>query len=110
MSTGQWLISTAGGTKPLWAPGGRELFYVALDGAIMAVRVEARGGTWGAGSPAKVVEGPYVTRSSASVRTYDVSGDGQRFLLVKPAKQGAASQIVVVQHWVEELKRLMPVN
>ena len=52
-----------------------------------------------------------MTRGSASGRTYDVSADGQRFLMVKqPANQAAAPQIVIVQHWVEELKRLVPVN
>ena len=37
VNAGQWLISTAGGTRPLWAPNGQELFYVAPDGALMAV-------------------------------------------------------------------------
>ena len=109
-SVGQRLISTAGGTRPLWAPVGQELFYVAPDGALMAVRVDARGGSWSAGSPAKVVEGPYVT-GVLSGRNYDVSLDGKRFLMVKEtAKQAAAPQIIVVQNWVEELKRLVPIR
>jgi Tol biopolymer transport system component len=110
-STRQWLTSTGGGTRPLWAPSGQELFYVAPDGAIMAVRVDSRGDTWGAGRPAKVVEGPYVT-GGGTARTYDVSTDGRRFLMVKqtPAAQVAAPQIIVVQNWLEELKRLVPVN
>jgi hypothetical protein len=110
-STRQWLTSTGGGTRPLWAPSGQELFYVAPDGAIMAVRVDSRGDTWGAGSPAKVVEGPYVT-GGGTARTHDVSTDGRRFLMVKqaPAAQVAAPQIIVVQNWLEELKRLVPVN
>lgn len=46
-------------------------------------------------------------------RTYDVSPDGRRFLMIKEAgaDQGdARTQIIVVQHWFEELKRLVPVN
>ena len=66
VSAGQWLVSTAGGTRPLWAPNGQELFYVAPDGALMAVRVDARGATWSAGSPVKVVEGPYATGGGRS--------------------------------------------
>ena len=74
-----------GGTRPLWAPNGQELFYVAPDGAIMAMRVDSRGDyVGGAGSPAKVVEGPYVT-AGGTARTYDVSPEGQRFLMVKQA-------------------------
>ena len=111
VSAGQWLISTAGGTRPLWAPNGQELFYVAPGGAAHGGRVDARGGTWSAGSPAKVVEGPYATEGVRDSRTYDVSTDGQRFLMIKqPANEATAPQIVVVQHWLEELKRLVPRN
>jgi serine/threonine-protein kinase len=105
---GQWLISTAGGTRPLWAPSGQELFYVGSDGALMAVRVEARGSAWGASSPARVVEGPYLTMGGNAGRTYDVSADGRRFFMVKQPNPAAAPQIIIVQHWVEELKRLVP--
>ena len=46
-----------------------------------------------------------------SSRNYDVSPDGKRFLMVKqPANQAAAPQIIVVQNWFEELKRLVPVR
>ena len=58
---GTWQISTAGGTRPLWAPDGKELFFVAPDGAMMAVRVDPRGSAWSAGSPMKLFEGPYAT-------------------------------------------------
>jgi serine/threonine-protein kinase len=105
VTAGQWLVSTAGGTRPLWAPNGQELFYVAPDGSLMAVRVDARGASWSAGSPAKVLEGTNATGSPGSSRNYDVSPDGQRFLMVKQsANQAAAPQIIVVQNWLEELK------
>jgi serine/threonine-protein kinase len=113
VNAGQWLLSTAGGQRPVWARSGQELFYEAPGGAmmtIMAVRVDPRGTAWNAGSPAKVLEGPYFTQGG-SRRTYDVSADGRRFLMVKrPASQVGAPQIVVVQNWLEELKRLVPVN
>ena len=51
VSGGQWLVSTAGGTRPLWAPNGQELFFVAPDGSLMSVRVDAGGSSWRAGSP-----------------------------------------------------------
>jgi tRNA A-37 threonylcarbamoyl transferase component Bud32 len=109
VSAGQWVISTAGGTRPLWAPNGHELFYVAPGGALMATQVDAREDSWSAGRPTKVVEGHYATEGVRDRRTYDVSTDGQRFLMIKqPANEVAAPQIVVVQHWLEELKRLVP--
>jgi Tol biopolymer transport system component len=108
VSAGQWKISTAGGTRPVWARSGQELFYVAPDGGLMAVRPEPRGPNWSSGSPAKVIEGPYMTRSLRDKPTYDVSTDGKRFLMVKQPPNQAAPQIVVVQNWTEELKRLAP--
>jgi hypothetical protein len=43
-------------------------------------------------------------------RQYDVTADGQRFLMIKEAARdtGAAESIIVVQNWTEELKRLVP--
>jgi Tol biopolymer transport system component len=104
-------VSTAGGTRPLWAPNGQELFYVAPDGAIMAARVHPRGAAWSAESPVKLFGGPYATGAPSEGRNYDVSVDGTRFLMVKePANQAAAAHIVVVQNWFEELNRLAPRN
>jgi serine/threonine protein kinase/Tol biopolymer transport system component len=111
VGAGQWLASSGGGTRPLWAPNGQELFYVAPGGALMARRVYARDGAWSAGSPTKVVDGPYATEGVRDRRTYDVSTDGKRFLMIKqPSNEATAPQIIVVQHWLEELKRLVPRN
>jgi serine/threonine protein kinase len=111
VSAGQWLVSTAGGTRPLWAPNGEELFFVAPDGSLMAVRVEARGSSWRAGSPVRVVEGRYLIGGGRSSPNYDVSRDGTRFLMVKPpVNQAAAPQIIVVQNWLDELKARVPVR
>jgi Tol biopolymer transport system component len=108
VSAGPWKISMAGGTRPVWARSGQELFYVAPDGGLMAVRADPRGGKWSSGNPAKVIQGPYMTRSLRDKPTYDVSTDGKRFLMVKQPANQAAPQIVVVQNWTEELKRLAP--
>jgi serine/threonine-protein kinase len=112
VGAGQWQISTAGGTRPLWARSGRELFYVAADGTLAGVGVDARGTTWSAGPPAKILEARYDTGGSNVGRNYDVSPDGQRFLMIKGASDQTAAppQIVVVRNWTEELKRLVPTN
>jgi hypothetical protein len=78
----------------------------------MRVGVE-RASSWSATTPTMLVkEGYFTTPGGYSGRTYDISADGQRFLMIKEggnADQTAAPpQIIVVQHWVEELKRLVP--
>ena len=104
-SSGQWQVSTSGGTKPVWSRASSELFFV-QDGAIMAVRVE-RGTTWTAGVPQPVVKGGYAFYVNLP---FDVSPDGKRFVTFKqeprPA-QASGPPILVVENWTEELKRLV---
>jgi len=72
--------------------------------------VEASGATWSAGTPMKLLEGRYYT-GTGSGRAYDVSPAGQRFLMIKaPGTDASAAPppLIVVQHWDEELKRLVP--
>jgi serine/threonine-protein kinase len=111
---GPWQVSSEGGTQPAWARGGRELFYLAPDGTLSSVPVE-RGTTWTPGTPRKLLDKPYFrlgyTAGVSAGRNYDVSADGQRFLMIKEAGRDlpdAPASIVVVQNWIEELKRLMP--
>jgi Tol biopolymer transport system component len=104
----QWQISTAGGTRPLWARDGRELYYVTSEGTLMAVPVEPGNPAWRAGPSTTVVAANYVIGNTISGRNYDVSPDGRRFLMLKGVAAAAAPQLVVVQHWVEELKARVP--
>ena len=108
---GRWQISTGGGTRPLWARSGKELFYLGPSGAVMSTSVED-GSTFRAGNPTRLFEGPYFANLNAAGRTYDVSPDGQRFLMIKEGAStdatSAPREIVVVQNWTEELKRLVP--
>jgi hypothetical protein len=108
---GPWQVSTSGGGQPLWERHGRELFYVAPDGALMAVAVEAQASAWSHGSPVQVIPGQYFRGGlGITVRQYDVAEDGQRFLMMKdePKETDAAPSISVVQNWGEELRRLVP--
>jgi serine/threonine-protein kinase len=113
VTRGRWQVSTSGGTQPLWARNGRELFYFSPDGALMRVGV-ASGSVWAASAPTKVLERRYVATTGGNFpRNYDVAADGQRFLMLRAAESdatGAPPQIVVVQHFDEELKRLVPVK
>jgi len=106
---GKWQISTDGGTEPQWNHNGRELFYRVGD-KMMAVDISTQPG-FDAGKPRQLFEGRYLMNSAGEASAdYDVSADGQRFLMLKPAQQeqAAPTQINVVLNWTEELKRLVP--
>jgi serine/threonine protein kinase len=117
VNAGRWQISTGGGTRPAWSQNGRELFFLVAPQAnvpsrMMSVPIRS-GGTFEAANPQPLFEGPYYTGFVG--RTYDVSADGQRFLMIRDAAQtdqasSPPPQIVVVQNWFEELKRLVPTN
>jgi len=104
---GKWQISTEGGTEPVWNPNGRELFYRSGD-KMMAVDIATQHG-FSAGTPRMVFEGQY-EKAPFPISNYDVSPDGQRFLMLKPVDQAQAAptQINVVLNWFEELKQKVP--
>jgi len=106
---GKWQISTEGGTEPVWNPNGRELFYRSGD-RMMAVDIVTQPG-FVAGRPRMLFEKRYEA-APAPIVNYDVSPDGQRFLMIKPVDQeeAAPTQINVVLNWFEELKRRVPVG
>jgi eukaryotic-like serine/threonine-protein kinase len=104
---GKWQISTEGGTEPAWNPKGRELFYRSGN-KMMAVEVTTQG-TFSAGKPKMLFEGPYQL-TPLTATNYDLSPDGQRFLMLKPSEsaEAAPTQITVVLNWFEELKQKVP--
>ena len=106
---GKWQISADGGIEPVWNPNGRELFYRAGN-RMMAVAVTTQP-TFSPGRPAMLFAGDYLASPfPATGVTYDVSGDGQRFLMVKETPQVSQIRINVVANWFEELKRLVPTH
>jgi len=102
---GKWQISTEGGTEPVWAHNG-EIFY--RQGNKMMAAGTTTQPTFSADNPKMLFEGQYVP-SLQTMPNYEVSRDGQRFLMVKASEQTeAATQINVVLNWFEELKRRVP--
>ena len=105
---GKWQISSDGGTGPVWGPSGQELFYRNQD-AMMVVGIETEP-TFIPGSPAVLFTGRY---TGASRRNYDISPDGQRFLMIKEAEQSAEAstktELIMILNWFEELKERVPV-
>jgi len=106
---GKWQVSTEGGTEPVWNRSGRELFYRGGNNKMMAVEITTRP-SFAAGSPKLLFEaGQYMPPTgpfSYPFPNYDVSPDGQRFLMI--TKESKPPQINVVLNWFEELKRRMP--
>ena len=106
-STGQWQISTNGGRTPLWSRDGKELFFVGADGDLMTVKVEATRTTWNAGQPVQLFQPGYFLAGGTTGRSYDLSADGKRFVMIKYAGlTGAPPSIIVVQHFNEELRKI----
>ncbi|MBT5031705.1 MAG: hypothetical protein HOM55_05350 [Proteobacteria bacterium] len=107
---GKWLVSSEGGTEPLWGPEGRELFYRDGD-AILAVQIDTSTGIR-AGTPIELFEGRFAESVDTSIPSYDVAPDGQRFLLMKDFNveeaRSSETPLLVVENWFEELNRLAP--
>jgi serine/threonine-protein kinase len=104
---GKTQISAEGGVEPVWARNGRELFYRNGD-KMMATAVETKP-TFAAAKPKLLFERHYEPSPQSFLANYDVSPDGQRFLMINASEQEQAStQINVVQNWFEELERRVP--
>jgi serine/threonine-protein kinase len=106
-------ISNDGGTDPVWKRSGGELYFRNGD-RMMAVAVETTA-SFRAGHPRMLWEGHYSHGMSTSCgppgatsSNYDVTADGQRFLMIKDdAPDSAISrQIIVVLSWADEVKRI----
>ena len=105
---GKYQISTEGGKEMVWGADG-EIYY-RNGNKMMAVPVKTQP-SFELGKPQLLFEAPY-QQSTVNGALYDVSRDGQRFLMLKPvaSEAAAATQITVVQNWFEELKQKVPVK
>ncbi len=107
VADGRWQISRGGGSEPTWSRTGRELFYLDLSGRLMVVPVDTTGERFVARNPVKAFDATYASRFS-NRRSYDVSPDGLRFLVIKELNGQdnpvGRQNIVVVTNWFEELK------
>jgi Tol biopolymer transport system component len=103
---GKFQISDHGGTQPRWRRDGKELFYLAEDGKLMAVDIKA-GASFEAGIPHAVFDARLRAGTSLSNYLYDVAPDGQRFLMNATANDSVANppSIVVETNWLAGVKR-----
>jgi serine/threonine-protein kinase len=98
---GRWLISTAGGTDPLWSGDGRELLYRSGDD-IMSVAMKTAPAV-SAGTPVRVFEARY--QESPTARNFDIAADGRRLVMVRGDQSGAPLQFNAVFNWLTEIQR-----
>ncbi|MCA1789890.1 MAG: hypothetical protein LC667_08525, partial [Thioalkalivibrio sp.] len=97
-------ITTEGGDRPFWNPNGGELFYRCSKTAYCVIPVETEP-TFSAGEPRVLFEADFLP--SALETSIDVTPDGERFLVVKPAPEGAPQRkIVYIPNWIHELDRI----
>ncbi len=94
-------VSSAGGMQPRWRRDGAELYYLSLDGVVMAADISdaPQGGIAGAPRPLF----PTHLSPSPNVPQYDVTADGSRFLVIEPARSGG-EPVTFVLNWTAGLK------
>ena len=97
----RWAVSTQGGTQPVWSRNGKEIFYRVAN-KMMVVAVAA-GVDVTLSQPRQLFEQRYVFQN-ISLANYDVSPDGQRFVMIKD--EAGSGRLNIVLNWTEELKRL----
>jgi eukaryotic-like serine/threonine-protein kinase len=101
-------VSTDGGAEAIWASNGRELFYRS-EGKMMAVAVTTHP-IFTAARPRVLFEGRFERGPVTGMVNYDVTRDGQRFLMVKSEASSSPTQVEIVLNWFGELKRRVPTN
>ena len=92
----KWKISSEGGRMPTWRGDGREIFYVSLDRNMMAVPVSPGPSSFEVGASVMLFEAR--VRMHATLQ-YDVSRDGQRFLLNQEIQGASAEPVTLLQNW-----------
>jgi eukaryotic-like serine/threonine-protein kinase len=98
---GKRQISVAGGITPRWRRDGKEIFYLGPDAKVMSAAVTVKGDALEAGE-VRPLFGRVALATTAY--HYDVSADGQRFLIVPPP-QASPGGVTVVQNWTAGLKK-----
>jgi Tol biopolymer transport system component len=102
---GKWQVSSGGGQEPKWRQDGKVLFYLSADGKMMAVQVKA-----GAGFESSPPVALFQTHrrqpvSAQDVFSYDVTADGQRFLINTKVDEANAAPLSVLLNWASEMEK-----
>ena len=103
-SSGRWQVSSSGGAEPRWRGDSGELYYLSPDGNMMAAAVQARGDRFEASTPRPLFE-TAAESSSNIIWDYDVSRDGQQFIIAEPVAAGDVRPLTVLLNWQAGLKQ-----
>ena len=99
-TAGKLLVSPSGGSRPVWRRDGKEIFYLSAAGELMAAKVKQNGATLEIDAPARL----FKARTESFLPSFDVSADGQRFLVVSSSANKQPSPITVAMNWDALLK------
>lgn len=105
VEAGRWQVSRTGGSQPVWSPDPdrQELFYWDPTPSLVAVPVRGEGATFAHGNPEALFDAAEYL-GGVAYRQYDVSPDGNRFLMIKMngvEDVGTMPEIIIVEHWFE---------
>jgi Tol biopolymer transport system component len=98
---GKWQVSTAGGYRPRWRGDGREIYYIGPDLTLMAAEVDGTGSEFHVGSVKPLFRTHAVSNPAYA---YDVTPDGQRFL-INSLEAEESTPITLVVNWNAALKK-----
>lgn len=99
------IVSTTGGTSPVWRRDGNELFFLAPDGQMMTASVKTGGPEFEFAAPKPLFKTRTMSLEGGIYREYDVSPDGQQFLIGTLIGDTKAAPTTVILNWSANLKR-----
>jgi Tol biopolymer transport system component len=105
VASARWQVSTSGGSEPLWAHSGRELFY--LNGHREMVSADIRPGADFVVGQQRILFPAVAYSGGGTYPNYDVTPDDRRFVMVRGVTAAGESELILVENWFEELKGRM---
>ncbi|HMA18259.1 MAG TPA: hypothetical protein VKS03_07455, partial [Thermoanaerobaculia bacterium] len=98
-------VSTSGGVMPIWRRDGKELFFQSRDGMLMSAEIREDGSRLETGHPRPLFELRLSNALAPFRRMYDISPDGERFLVIRRAAESDPDTVAVALNWTGMLKR-----
>ncbi len=98
---GKWQVSTAGGRQPIWSRNGKEIFFISDDNKLFSAPVRWSGATFEVGTAQPLFE----VHAMPTNHPYDVTADGQRFLVNTLLGEASSGPVTLVINWDAEVKK-----